>query len=355
MLVCLPFLALGQEAGGEDRPDLLSIVRAQHRAARESIRTFSADVTSEMTFPKKEVSRRGKYWRWFNTVRVQEYHSGTETIEDALLKNGEIRRVGRHRIAKDQYDRYGAGRDSSAAPLGICDVWRSMLMEFFGPSGARYDYDRFLDLANSPPRVEREMMDGHECIRVSMQCDTDTGDEWSLTFWHDVSCNYLIRKEAVIFGNKYKDLPCEYEVLEFWEAAPGVVVPLRARLRGYDHGKLQVEEMTILSNVRVNEPLAKNVFLLPPVPAGTVVHDRIEGTNYPIDANWNRIGPTTLGLFAPPPNRSASPATLSDARAEELKPLARWLLPAALVVLAAAGACWVYRRWQSQERQPARP
>ena len=46
--VCLFVLGFGVAAHGDDRPDLLSLVRAQHRAARESIRTLSADVTVEL-------------------------------------------------------------------------------------------------------------------------------------------------------------------------------------------------------------------------------------------------------------------------------------------------------------------
>jgi hypothetical protein len=188
-----------------------------------------------------------------------------------------------------------------------------------------------------------------------MRCDDDAGDEWSLTFWHDVQCNYLIRKKSAIFGDKNKNTPFEYEILEFREAVPGVFVPLRSRLRGYENGKLHVEQITTLSNVRVNEPIAKDVFVLPPVPAGTVLHDKIEGTRYPIDANWKPIGPKTSSPLIPIPNLPSGLAIDYHAQTEEEpKPLTRWLLPASIVVLAMAGACWIYRRWQSQKQTTAR-
>src|SRR5262249_19768017 len=83
---CLLVVVLGQPARGEDPADLLSLVRARHRAARESIRTFSADVIKRLTVPEERFITGGTYWRSFNTVRVQEYPPGTGNIEDHLLK-----------------------------------------------------------------------------------------------------------------------------------------------------------------------------------------------------------------------------------------------------------------------------
>src|SRR5207249_3980072 len=113
--------------------------------------------------------------------------------------------------------------------------------EFVGPSGSRYDFDRFIDLGQKPPRTSRETIDGHDCIRLTLTFDTPTSDEWSITFWHDVHCNYLIRKEVARFGRDVEAV--EYEILDFAEPAPGVFVPIRCRLRVYDKGKLRGEEM----------------------------------------------------------------------------------------------------------------
>jgi hypothetical protein len=121
-LVCLLLLVLGREVRSEDRSDLLSIVRAQHRAARESIRTLSAEVTVEWVLPNKLTFVRGNYWRSCNTVRVHESYSPA-SISDKLLKDWEIRTVGRHCPSQDQQDQYRAGR-CSAADIGcFFDPW----------------------------------------------------------------------------------------------------------------------------------------------------------------------------------------------------------------------------------------
>jgi hypothetical protein len=364
-LVCLLLLVHERKARGEDHSEFLSIVRARHRVARESIRTFSADVTTETTFPKKEEFCRGHYWRSFSTVRLQEFYSNSSSIQDALLKDSEIRQVGRPRIPNDQR-RYGAGRSSSADLLGLCDLWRDMLVEFVGPSGNRYDFDRFLGLTKRQPRANKDTIDGRDCIRVSMKYDAaEMGGESSFTFWHDINCNCLIRKEVATFGDK--DSLYEHEILEFREAAPGVFVPLCSRFRQYDKGELRQERMTTLSNVHVNEAIARDVCVLPPVPAGTVLTDHIEGTIYPIDENWKRIGPatpleltpvgpTTSSAGAASPNRSPAPANEYRGQlAEEPKSDAPWVLLAAVVILAALGAYWFHDRRRTPQRHPETP
>lgn len=342
VLVCLALSARGQEAKGGDE-EALAVVRDRHRAAREGIRTLSADVTIEITFPEKKLFMRGKYWRSLGTVRVQEFPPGTDNIEEHLLKDGEIRSVGRHRLPDGRYDRHGAGRDSAATLLAMCDVWREMLLDFSSPSVTRYDYDRFLALAKRPPTARREKSDGVDCVRVSMTVSADDGIEWAYTFWHDIERNYLIRKMTMDVGKG--DTTSEYEITEFREAVPGVFVPLRCLVRVSDQGKLRQECSTTLSNVRVNEPMAKDVFTLPAVPAGTVLHDGIDGTRYPIDENWRAIGPKAANPRVMLPTRSDGPGSEYRAQTEEEpRPLSRWLAPGSVGVLGVAAGVWVYRR-----------
>src|SRR5947209_1306346 len=139
-LVCLFFLMLAPTARGGDQTNLLSIVRVQHRAARESIRTLSADVTREATFPRKRVFARGKYWRSLDTVRVQEV-LGNGGLQDTLVKDGEAPMFGWPPVAKDRNHHYGVERRPSATFLGNCDAWRYLLIEFIGPSEGRHDFD----------------------------------------------------------------------------------------------------------------------------------------------------------------------------------------------------------------------
>src|SRR5260370_20246510 len=86
-------LLVREGRGADDQGDLLAMVRAGHRAARESIRSISATVSLEETFPQKEFIRSGKYWRSLDTVRVQEGHGG-RTSDEYLMKDSKIRHVG---------------------------------------------------------------------------------------------------------------------------------------------------------------------------------------------------------------------------------------------------------------------
>jgi hypothetical protein len=284
--VCLCLLMFGSPTNAGEDSDLLSTVRAHHRAARESIRTLRADITMETTFPKQELLRKGKIWRSFNTVRVQEFPDASG-FEDFLLSESEIRQVGRSREPDGGFH-YNASRSPASGQFCFCDVWRAMLFDFYGPTSARCNYDGFLDSARSNPRTRKEKIDGRDCVRVSMTCDTLKGDEWTIDFWHDVECNYFIRREVAQFGKQNE--PVHYDILEFTEAAPGVFVPIRSRLQSFRKGELKSEEQMSLTDLQVNEEIPKDAFLLPSVPAGTILRDQIEGATYPIDENWKRIG-----------------------------------------------------------------
>ena len=111
------------------------------------------------------------------------------------------------------------------------------------------------------------------------------------------------------------------------------------------------ELLTTLSNLKVNEPIAKEVFTLPPIPAGTLLHDRIDGTRYPIDQDWKPIGKKESNPIISLPIRSDGPASDYHAQSEqEPRPWWTWLLPAAAAGLAAAGLLWLYRRRQTAKQ-----
>jgi hypothetical protein len=50
-----------------------------------------------------------------------------------------------------------------------------------------------------------------------------------------------------------------------------------------------------------------------------------------------------LAKFAPLPAGNVQ----GEATAEEPKSMVRWLIPASLTVIAAAGALWLFRQWRS--------
>ena len=46
----------------------------------------------------------------------------------------------------------------------------------------------------------------------------------------------------------------------------------------------------MLKDVRVNQPIAKDVFRLPTPPSPTIMRDEIENRKYPINSSWDRSG-----------------------------------------------------------------
>jgi hypothetical protein len=335
----------------DEQADLLTVVRAGHRSARESIRTFSATVTDEVTQPQKQVHTKGKYWRSLDVARAQQQHSGS-SFEDYLLKGSEVRQVGRHR-RKNGGQYYAAVRRPRTEMFCGFDPWLLMHLEFGGPGGrVHMDYDQFLDSAKERPRVSRDTAGGRESVRVEMSYDLPNGGESRVTIWHDVGRSYLVWKGTSTSSDE--SLRNEVEIVEFLESAPGVVFPVKRVVRSFRGSDLIGESTTTLSDVRINEPIPKDVFRLPTVPAGTILQDYVEGKQYPIDEDWRPAGPAkplTRMVVANPSDKDdagyTSPST------EEPASWTRWLLPGSLAILGLAGGFSLYRRYRARASVPA--
>ena len=107
-LVFLSFVATGLNVRSDDGPDTLFVVRNRHRAAREAIRTYRADIAIHFAYPEK-LWMSGKYWRAANIIRLQEYSPDTNNINDNVLRDGEIRGVGA--IVQEKADMSDTGLD----------------------------------------------------------------------------------------------------------------------------------------------------------------------------------------------------------------------------------------------------
>lgn len=345
---CLGIMLSWPNQGTAGKPDLVSVVREGHRAARQSIRSFSASVTDKITFEKQGVTTvaTAKYSRSFDIVRIREKEGGS--IGDILLKDGEIRRVGRAMEPRSKKVHYTATRRTAVETLAQCDVWTNMLIDFPGPDGGHYDFDRSLEFAQGPPQASRVKENGHNSIRLTMNSVSTTGIEYHVTLWHDVDRNYLVWKKTVT-NDKYANRS-ENEILEFVESVPGVFIPTRGRGQwlGVD-GELASREEITLSDVEVNKPIPASVLQLPAIPSGTMLDDHIRGVRYSINENWQPIGPesTIPGLAVV----STSDQARSDYHSQstsEAKPLSRLLVPVSLVILVVACTCLIYRRYRSQ-------
>lgn len=349
-LAVIAVLLYGPSHCFADREDLLSLVRAGHRSARESIRSFSAAVTVEINFlnepTPKSIVLTGHYWRSLDIVRIQQNVQG-EGTEDYLVKNSEIQQVGRGIDPQRRQVHYAAARRPAREILSNIDVWSLMMIDFLGPNGGRYDYDRFLEFAKESPKVTREMKDGHNCIRVELIYMA--GGERHATMWHDVDHNYLVWKE--ISSPKDHSSSFESEILEFSESLPGVFIPMKCRRQSLRGSKRASHEMVTLTNVEVNKPIPASVFQLPAIPSGTILEDRIQHSRYPIDTSWRPLGPST-----PIPEKTtivSSDRPASDYHSQsttEPIPFSRWLILTSLLVLVIACAGLLYRQLRLRGR-----
>ncbi len=322
--------------------DLVALVRAGHRAARESIRTLSAKVTVEYAFPERQVIRSGHYWRSLDTARVHE-DLGFRA-EHYLLRGSELRQVGVGR-RPDGRSQYAAVRKPRGSLMCLCDAWNQMLIDMLGPGDSRqYDLDAYLDLSKQSPRAVRDKCDGRECVRLTLRFDTGFGED-TLTLWHDVGCNYLIRKKKEEVGTGSVVM----QILEFTEAEGGVFVPTKLRRESLRNGKLASADEVTLSEVAINRPIPEDVFPLPAIPSGTVLMDQVQGGRYPIDSNWNRIGPAEpLQLVTGPGAGTAGSVDYRSPTAAEPASAVRWLAPISLGLVVTAGAGVCYRRWRAR-------
>ncbi len=326
-VACL--LIFNQDDRADNEGDLLQTVRTHHRAASELIRSFAATFQCEATYPKAEAISRGDYRRSLGTVRIHEGVEGQWT-SDILIANGETRIVGTNLTSANQRE-YRAERASSAQMVGLSDMWMGMLMVIVGPKGQPMSIDRILESAKRPPSATKVTEDGRKCVRVSIDYDEADGREVQLTLWHDIDCNYLVRKRTVT--TKGTDWRSVSTVTEFAEPAPGVFVPSKCRGQTFVESKLVKEWLITMSGLSVNFEVRPNVLQLPAFPSGTVLHDRINETKYQIDSEWHQIGPASpdrvLKVASPSPGQSDF---TSQSRSEPT-PSARRLISLSLALL----------------------
>lgn len=332
-------------ARSADNDDLVGRVRDGHRAARESVRSLTAMVIIEEVHPRQGVREQGRYWRSGNTARLQQGLEGLHT-QDALMKGGEIRTVGRTWATGKQAPTGIAIRQPGTALFGGCDVWTEMLIELTGPDSAQISLDRVFETADGPVRADRDTLDGRECIRLRYSHTFGRGTKEQTTQWHDVSRNYLICKLTV----EYSDDPSSHrgvvQVTDFIEPSPGVVFPVRVRRDHYQKGELSQSRLTTLSGVVINKPIPATDLELPALPRGTILTDQIENKQGPVDSDWKPIGVMKpLAPVLPPANRAplATPVESGPSTSEPVSS-SRWVIAGSVAVLLLAAGVALVRR-----------
>jgi len=315
--VSLPLFVMGAVAlvseprvlAGE--PSLLTEARLGHRALRESIRSLSAEFTYQMTEPKPKIMASGKYWRSQQMVRIQTGQEGS-LIDDHIVKGSEIRSVGRH--WQNNSIKYAIMLRPNTELISPNDIWRLGLLRMTGPNGP-VDMDGLLDAANSTPRATRVTEKGQDCIRVELEY-TRNGEEKEIALWYDIKRNYLVRK--MVTGRKGSSHRTVVEVQEFIEPVSGISFPKSRTCQNLENGRLEDSNLLTLDNIKINIDIPDQVFEPPPIPSGCILHDHVTETEYPVDANWQKIGPArrapriAVPDVAPPSSQTAYSTSSTD-------------------------------------------
>jgi len=283
------WLLIGPNVRQNVRADAEGLNRAliAHQSARESIRTVQANFRVEFVHPKAEVVGTGTYLRTPDGTLIRSGKEG-ETAIDTLYAGGQSRTVARAwRKGKDQVQ-YNASIAPVTQSYGLLDMWQRLLLSNYGSNLQTMPLEQFVDTATDRPKLKLSRKDGRSLAIVSFPIGSGN-ESRRLDFELDSQVNYLVRRSTVTHPSAGYS---QAEILEFFEPQPGVFMPVKCRARSYKGDELTQESLYSLTDVAVNIEISKEKLKLPSMPSGTLVADRIQGTQYPVDSSWVQIGPS---------------------------------------------------------------
>ncbi len=352
--VCCLWTAIA-DAQPSSGQELLDFVTQAHRASRELIRTTSCRVEHEVTFKNPQTnatvrqSCSGKYWSSADAIRleVSEQNSNNPIGDvredfDFCWKDSVRKSVIRRPSAGGPI--VAAGRDGyENRNHHRCDAWVRGLLVLNVPGFTHsIPFEQFVEKASSLKRAAWKTVDGSRMAVIELVIPhRDQGRQpWDVEVYFDPGVNYLIRKDVRRQGSFVN----EQEVVQFKECGPGLFFPERISGRAAD-----VKSSTVLSDIRVNQPLPADVFNFR-YPHNIVLSDGIKGGSYRVDAAGNPLSALTPHSRSTPPPRGESVPTANSRTEtqEEPRSLTIWIILLALVILASAWILAVIRRRQAR-------
>jgi hypothetical protein len=328
--------------------ELLRVVQDGHRAAIESIRTFSC--RAELKFePTQPLARQtAEYWRSGRDFRVRVKSFGSRDDEcDTLVRDGVVKQYESYPWRKGESARHGliGVRDQPFS----CNPWAYGLLTFPGQTKYRVPLDELLTDAHRVQSVRRDTRDGRALIHLDL-----SHDRARLDIWFDPAVNYLarivrVRAEPPAGG----PIDSVATVTEFREVAPGIYFPTRVHQQSTTGGDAKSDKWAAtFTDITVNKPLPPDSLTLR-FPPGIMVSDLVRNGVFRTDERGEPTLPAlnsrgvryTLGTSPPVPSDYQhlvpQPASVS---LEEPRSLTRWLLPAGLVLVAVGVLLKVARR-----------
>jgi hypothetical protein len=305
LLVTLAFAYLPPGDRPHQPPDartaeLVRLARDRNRAAIASIRTlscrFSHEVVRESHLGAAASVRHmvsGQYWWDGATVRVRTTFPERPRISGQTTD--ELIRGDKHWVLTAHPGRQGPQASLSVHQFDsmtrhfLGDVEEYCLFVHWGPKLVSYlSFGQLLAMPHEISQAGWVTEDGRDLLHVEL-----AHRNGRLGFWFDPESNYLLRKTAMIPAAATY-IRHEHHVTDFAREADGTAVPVRIEHRLFERGQLKAAVCTVLSDVRINKPLAPDDLRLPNI-AGMTCLDWGRVSEYPVDADGNPAGPETPG------------------------------------------------------------
>ncbi len=199
---------------------MLQLVRDAHRAARESIQTFSGRVEYDMTLydtkgskPPVKHTCSGRFWFSPKALRsqVSEYNENIDSLWENSVRKYVVRREIRDQPAA------AAGRDRFTHRHGVrCDPLVRGLLAFNPPPVSDWvPFEELVERATKLKKIERKQVGGRELIMVQLFFDKSERHPppTNVDIFFDPGVNYLVRRITVtLLTTNYH---WDDEVLEF--------------------------------------------------------------------------------------------------------------------------------------------
>src|SRR5579883_227764 len=269
---------------GESRERLVATARDGNQAAILSIHSMECKYERK-PWGGTSAEKASEYWNLFSPGRFwrsgEDYRhfkpNGDRTTTDALIRNGR----GLFLRKGPQFPRPLLGYQTLTPVYGVGGfMWRWLSFSHWGP--VPISFYPFHEILNHPHVIRAAERLPPPASEIHIELTHDRG---RLEFWFDPKVNYLVRKSVMIPPDTtYR---WEDEVIEFAEPSPSVFVPVVVEHRCLIEGVLQATIRTTLTELKVNQPLAKNALRLPGI-EGMECTDAERETKYKVDADGNR-------------------------------------------------------------------
>lgn len=275
---------------------LLDEVLAKIKETRASIRTMYAELESEThqsNLPDEPIRTRLKYWRSGEDVRVDKAYAAG--MARTWLNGAEGKSLSPYIVLSTGEKKIGASKFARTQFMDG-DVWEEIGLHFTRCGGAA-PIEELLPYARSTPRVRRVKVDGQSLVRLNMEVDaydsyTQSTFRVRFEIFIDPSRNYHVKRYTKEWGKSFESKQ-DFEVMEYLEFSPGRFIPVHIKSTGFHRDEIVTTSSTRLHNVRINEPVARELFVPASPPNGTVCLDEIRKVRYPVNEKWEQIGPET--------------------------------------------------------------